>query len=140
MTSVIPSSDTVDDTTPCLCDGCGKTWMYGVLEPISDAEERLHPGQEVPAGDCPDNDCGSLCFVVKPTDMIKAAPLTFTREELATVLAALRFWQANSGGEMSAEGLVGSEHTTLRDIATGEGTLTPLDADEIDDLCERINV
>jgi hypothetical protein len=52
-----------------------------------------------------------------------------TDRELATVLAALRYWQqhllANEGEPPI------SEHF--------EGGVTSLDADEIDDLCERLN-
>jgi hypothetical protein len=67
--------------------------------------------------------------------------ITLTPSELATVLAALRYWKlateiasrphwqrewvASGGAEM--------------DIATDGGTLTPLDVDAIDSLCERIN-
>ena len=50
-----------------------------------------------------------------------------TNHELATVLAALRLWQR-------------SRHPLdLEEIATDEGALDPLDTDEIDSLCERIN-
>jgi hypothetical protein len=52
-----------------------------------------------------------------------------TDRELATVLAALRYWQqdllANEGEPPI------SEHF--------EGGNTPLDAEEIDELCERLN-
>jgi hypothetical protein len=50
--------------------------------------------------------------------------------ELATVLAALRYWQRQ--GLMSA----GGEH----DIATDGGQLAPLTSAEIDALCARLNV
>jgi hypothetical protein len=49
--------------------------------------------------------------------------------ELATVLAALRYWQRE--GLMSS----GGEH----DVATDGDTLEPLTTEEIDALCERIN-
>lgn len=52
--------------------------------------------------------------------------------ELATVLAALRYYQNDlrDDGAAFAHG----------DIATDGGTLQPLSADEIDALCERLNV
>ena len=54
--------------------------------------------------------------------------------ELATVIAALRFYQ---------RGLLGGPSTFASyaesDIATGGGTLVPLDDLEIDALCERLN-
>lgn len=57
--------------------------------------------------------------------------ITLTPAEHATVLAALRNYQA----DMSTFGF----DAHLNPIATNDGTLTPLDADAIDDLCERIN-
>lgn len=58
----------------------------------------------------------------------KASP-GLTPRELGTVLAALRLWQR----------LNGPPADDLMDIATDGGTLTPLDDDEIDALCERLN-
>lgn len=49
--------------------------------------------------------------------------------ELATILAALRYW--------AREGLLSSGHE--RDIATNGDTLKPLTAEEIDALCARLN-
>lgn len=48
--------------------------------------------------------------------------------ETATVLAALRRWQLQS--VLTHQGC---------SIATNDGEFEPLDADEIDDLCERLN-
>jgi hypothetical protein len=48
--------------------------------------------------------------------------------EIGTVLAALRFWQ--NGGRHVDE---------IYDIASDGGTFTPLDAVEIDALCQRLN-
>lgn len=52
-----------------------------------------------------------------------------TLQETATILAALRFWQANP--EVKAG--------CFRDISTGLGAFAPLGNKEIDSLCERIN-
>jgi hypothetical protein len=53
--------------------------------------------------------------------------ISFNDRELATLLAALRFWQRqNSKGEPE------------RDIATDGGTFDPLSQTEIDMFCERI--
>lgn len=54
---------------------------------------------------------------------------TLTNRQLATVLAALRWFQRTDSAETSAE----------NDIATNGGTLDALSIDEIDDLCERLN-
>lgn len=53
--------------------------------------------------------------------------------ELATVLAALRFWQSRE--------TVFASHVSepLEEIATDGGTLLPLTVEEIDDLYERLN-
>lgn len=56
----------------------------------------------------------------------------FSNRELATVLAALRFWQ--NGGMRGA-----SCDDGIDDIATNGGALEPLNVDEIDALCERLN-
>jgi hypothetical protein len=52
-----------------------------------------------------------------------------TSQEAATILAALRRWQATT---------IFMERS-LNEIATDMGTLTPLNNDEIDQLCEKIN-
>jgi hypothetical protein len=48
--------------------------------------------------------------------------------ELATVLAALRYWQSDFASTDKI--IAGGEHFSDQD---------PLTADEIDDLCERLN-
>lgn len=52
-----------------------------------------------------------------------------SQRELATVLAALRYWQAYRA--LMSE--------PMHDIETDGGTLTPLSDTEIDSLCESIN-
>jgi hypothetical protein len=55
--------------------------------------------------------------------------MTLNNRELATVLAALRYWQR--------EGLMSAGHE--QDIATDGDTFEPLNAEDIDALCERLN-
>lgn len=57
--------------------------------------------------------------------------MRLTPEELATILAALRYWQrvGHGAGVMPREW----------DIATNDGTVEPLSVDEIDSLCEKLN-
>ena len=50
--------------TPCRCDNCDWRGKAADLDVIEDAEERLDPGSEVPAGACPD--CGFLAYLWAP--------------------------------------------------------------------------
>jgi hypothetical protein len=64
--------------------------------------------------------------------------------EFATILAALRFWQRTglscdhygNGNDAGCLVLPPEEN----DIATDGSTLEPLGEDEIDELCERLNL
>lgn len=47
------------------CDNCSAVHSSRALAKIADAEQRLTPGGEVPAGECPD--CGCLAYLVKET-------------------------------------------------------------------------
>jgi hypothetical protein len=54
-----------------------------------------------------------------------------TDRELATLLAALRTWQRTVAEEKQAQELVSPSHF--------EDGISPLTAEEIDELCERLN-
>lgn len=56
---------------------------------------------------------------------------SLSNRELATILAALRYWQG-----MQLEDVRAFDCET---IATDGGTLEPLEPEEIDALCERLN-
>lgn len=56
--------------------------------------------------------------------------LNYDEAELAIILAALRYWQ-RSGDFTGAE---------IQSIASNDGAFEPLDNDEIDDLCQRMNL
>jgi hypothetical protein len=61
--------------------------------------------------------------------------LDVTRRELATILGALRFHQAENlqaGREIPDQ--------SIRQIATDGGQFDHLDSREVDDLCQRLNV
>ena len=64
-----------------------------------------------------------------------------TERELATVLAALRFWQSHGPPRPNSifDRLGSDEQDLLDEIRTGSGRFDPLTADEIDRLCERLN-
>ena len=53
--------------------------------------------------------------------------------DLATILAALRFYQENGQGDPD------NRSDAIHEVATGGGDVISLDAAGIDDLCERLN-
>jgi hypothetical protein len=57
--------------------------------------------------------------------------LSVTPREFATILAALRYWQANDRNKA----IKAPEY----DIASDSGEFEPLDNDDIDTLCEQLN-
>jgi hypothetical protein len=58
-------------------------------------------------------------------------PVELSGRELATVLAALRYWQL--------QGLM-SQADAIHKIASDGGRHKPMKSDQIDRLCERINL
>ena len=52
-----------DDKTKVACADCNWTGKAGELEAISDFSERVAPGEQCPAGECPA--CGALAHIVK---------------------------------------------------------------------------
>lgn len=57
--------------------------------------------------------------------------LSITPRELATILAALRYWQASDRNAVA--------EAPEYDIASDSGEFEPLGNDEIDTLCEQLN-
>ena len=62
-------------------------------------------------------------------------PLPVDDRELATILAALRFHQAEN-----LQGSGDMPDLAIREIATDGGRLVALNSQEVDRLCERINL
>ena len=60
--------------------------------------------------------------------------LAVNDRQLATILAALRFHQAEN-----LQGGAGIPDRAIEEIATDGGRSTPLDFDEVEDLCHRLN-
>ena len=58
-----------DDKTKVACADCNWTGKAGELEAISDFSERVAPGEQCPAGECPA--CGALAHIAKPRVEIK---------------------------------------------------------------------
>jgi hypothetical protein len=59
--------------------------------------------------------------------------MELSRQEIATALAALRFYQSKNMGEPA------ERSNEIHDIATDNGEEISLDSEGIDDLCEKIN-
>jgi len=53
-----------DENAICECEDCGHECVIGDLEMITDFEERVAPGEETPAGECPK--CRSLSHLKNP--------------------------------------------------------------------------
>ena len=64
----------VGDPVPgkAKCDSCGTIWDEDELATIHHPCERTSPGEITPAGECPDEECGALCFLF--WDEVQAAP------------------------------------------------------------------
>jgi hypothetical protein len=112
------------------CPNCGAThspeeshWLPANSAAVTAPGE---PGD--PVYDLWDSLPEACIFPVK-TAVPEAADLE-SRRQTATILAALRLWQRQLSPGVRA----------LDDIATDGGTLAPLDDDEIDRLCEAINL
>ena len=48
----------------CRCDNCGAIIEFDQVEAVRDVVQRLTPGEEVPAGECPS--CYALAYIIKP--------------------------------------------------------------------------
>jgi hypothetical protein len=44
------------------CDNCSTIWNEDELNTIHHQSERTSPGETMPSGECPNEDCGALCF------------------------------------------------------------------------------
>lgn len=81
-------------TDMIYCENCGCTWPEDAMEQIHHYWERVEPGGVVPLGQCPDPDCGALCY--------PSYGYVYTLEQrlaaLQDVLARLQDWAAYMGG------------------------------------------
>lgn len=55
-----------DAEGPCHCDNCSWKGDASELVMISDIEQRINAGGVVPAGQCPNEDCGALAYLDTP--------------------------------------------------------------------------
>jgi len=75
------------------CGNCGSVYENGEDDtPIRDFWERVGPGDEMPAGQCPDDKCGALTYLDPPG--AEEEPL---RTHDVTREAAEKAWNQKAG-------------------------------------------
>jgi hypothetical protein len=52
-----------------VCDNCKKEWKRGMLCEVKDYFQRVEPYGIVPSGECPDPECGALCYPKEVLDL-----------------------------------------------------------------------
>lgn len=73
MTRLSPCLDSLDPDALCRCDNCGAETRLDKLDSIADAQHRITPGEETPAGECPE--CGALAYLANPPEWTLAGRL-----------------------------------------------------------------
>jgi hypothetical protein len=102
---------------------------------------KLYSEMDANAPPTPESVMASAAADMGPTlDDLIDNEAVFTSQELATVLAALRYWQRKYRPEREGGANGHGVNDWLIDIATGGGEFATLDTTEIDALCERLNV
>lgn len=61
----------LDEGAMTHCDNCGHECKASELGIINDAHERLHAGEEVPAGECQHDNCGALAYLANDDGLIR---------------------------------------------------------------------
>lgn len=81
--------------TKYRCQNCEAKWTEDQLKEIKDIEQRVSPGEPMPAGECPT--CGSLCHEAasrrkreKPVPVVGMPVDTLTSGEAARMQAVLK--------------------------------------------------
>lgn len=89
------------------CEYCDWSGRYPALDMISDLEERVTPGEIVPAGECPE--CGSLAHLDPPPEWSPLAKLAQAEARVAKLTAALE------AAESVVAMVAGDQHESERD-------------------------
>lgn len=83
----------LDDETPAHiaaeCQDCGHLWPLDLLNDLQDPLQRVLPGDEMPAGECPE--CGAACLLLPdpaPTTTSARAPTKHTPGPWGTAVYA----------------------------------------------------
>ncbi len=99
MTTSHVCHDGYSDSAPVHCEDCDWTGTLADVDPIADIEQRISPGEIVPAGECPE--CGTLCYISEPDEWTIQAQrnkLAAERDKLLSVIGALLDWNEDMGG------------------------------------------
>jgi predicted RNA-binding Zn-ribbon protein involved in translation (DUF1610 family) len=73
----------------CSCDNCSWQGPATALDAINDIQERIDPGSEVPAGQCPD--CGALAYLdSRALELDAASRRTTAARAMLAALKAIR--------------------------------------------------
>lgn len=99
MTSLYLKDNLENLDTPCRCDNCDWRGPASDLDVIEDAQERLDPGCEVPAGECPE--CGMLAYLWAPKKAVSDRPALAA----LSALRAARAFIAGLEGDELQEGI-----------------------------------
>lgn len=107
------------DEAKVKCDNCDWTGTGAQLHEVADIQERLDPGGEVPAGQCPE--CGALAYIVtapKPVKIYRGVSVFLNASG-----SSVRFYAAAAGKTHW-----GSSYDTLRKKLDEALTFEPFDA------------
>ena len=92
------------ETAPCKCDNCGWEGDISELGEIRDIQQRVFAGEEIPAGQCPDDECGACAYLVKPDDKrdvrSPAAAFAFLTEAVSAYRDSFEGDEEINGGDM----------------------------------------
>jgi hypothetical protein len=50
-----------------MCQNCSTLYREDELDAIDDVLERVAPGETMPWGQCPDSNCGAVCYPINHT-------------------------------------------------------------------------
>ena len=101
------------------CQNCGTVWTFAQLKDIPDLGERIAAGEEVPAGECPELNCGALCHPVEST-----TTFTMVTLDLGTHAARVTVVEATSPQKATLPDNDGGNAYIV--CAVFAGRLTPL--------------
>jgi len=81
-----------NDGAPVRCDNCGWEGEAADLDMVSDIQERITPGYEVPAGQCPEEGCGALAYLTEPDEYTLSARFEVLKNRSEALLNFVRLF------------------------------------------------